>query len=298
MLRRIAKGVTTAGFAAFALLLVVIFGLYVLSFVAPPPVEAQSLNYADDPETVVRDATHNLRASEYAYTVTVTRTNTSAGTRETTALQHTRIDNRARTYYSQVRTGYLLENRSLPPNKYYGSGIGGYKRIPEGVTVGWVFGPDGSGEWTGANGYGYTIGRNALDSIRLLGDSDAAVVAENETTYVAEVTNDSVAVAVGYPRLDVLDTENATANLTVRIDKRTGHVTSAVLRYRNVDGIRIRAEYDLHHHGRTTVRRPFGAYPPGIMEFIHRLDLGVRTLDSLLAVGIGSPLVDGGGVAW
>lgn len=292
MLRRVAKGVTAAGFAVFALLIIVIFGLYALSFVAPPPVEAQSLNYAGDPETVAYDAARNLRTSEYEYTVTVTRTNTSTGTQKTTVLQHTRIDNRAHTYGSRVRTGYLLENRSLPANRYYGSGVSGYKRIPEGVTVG------GTGEWESANAYGYTVERNALESIHVLDDSDAVLVVENETTYVAEVTNDSVAVGVGYPRPYSLDDENATANLTVHIDKRIGHVTSTVLRYRNAEGIRIRAEYDLQDHGRTTVRRPSGAYPPGDMEFIHRLDLGVRTLDSLLVVGFANPLANRGGVAW
>lgn len=289
MLRRIGRGLRIVGFTSFALTVFVLVSLYALSYAAPPMLDERPVDYDAEPSIVVENTMHNLRTAEYAYSMTITETNVSTGEQELVREQYTEIDNGAQIYYSEVQSGDL-KNEGYPPVQYYGNGFSGYKRVPEGVTVGFsVFGSGGSGEWESDSSYPYIPLWNAFEDLSRLQGAETTVVSRNETTYVARVTNDSVAAAVAYEHRYGLSTKNKQVNLTVSIDTRTNSVTNAILEYRGPE-TEGRVEYEFSRHGSVHVSRPMGAYPPDPRNVLERLDVGIRALTS--------PLSLGGGLAW
>lgn len=259
-----------------------------LGYAAPPSTTAKTVDYEAGPSAFVKHSVHNLRAAEYTYSLRITETNISTGERRTTALLYAAVDNGARTYRTRLRTGAVLRNRSYPPARYYGNGMAGYERMPKGIGSGIdaFYGNGGNGEWQYDRLWRYSVKRNAFDHVKALDAAEATVVAQNETTYVAKVTNDSVATRVAYEGPSWVDAENASANLTVHVNRRTNHITKAVFRYRNAEkGTLGRAEYDFRGYGQTHVVRPVGAYPPRPVNVLYRMDMGVRTLTSTLSLG-------------
>lgn len=291
MVRRAAKRLTMVGFGTLAAVVLLLICLYALGYAAPPSAAAvKPVDYEAGPSAVVDRAAHNLRATEYAYSLRITETNVTTGEQRTTALLHVTVDNGAQTYRSRVRTGVVLRNRSYAPARHYGNGMAGYNRMPKGVGRGIdaFFGSGGSGEWRYDRRWRYSVERNAFNDVDALSGAEATVVARNETTYVARVTNNSVATRVGYEGPSWVS-ENASANLTVYVDRRTGRIETAVFRYRNAEkGTAGRAEYDFRRYGRTLVVRPVGAYPPRPVNVLYRMDMGVRTLVAPLSLGGGS----------
>lgn len=279
MLRRIGRGLRIVGFTSFALTVFVLVSLYALSYAAPPMLDERPVDYNAEPSIVVENAMHNLRTTEYAYSMTHTRTNVSTGEQELVREQYTEIDNGAQIYYSEVQSGDL-KNKGYPPIQYYGNGLSGYNRVPRGLRISYDMFSSGTGKWEYDRSYLYMLSRNAFEDLSELEGAEATVVSRNETIYVAQVTNNSVAADVEH----TIGSRNREVTLTVYIDVRTDHITSAVLEYEGVE-TEGRAEYEFTRYGRVHVSRPIGAYPPQPRNMLQRLDLGLRALTSVLLLG-------------
>lgn len=288
MLRRIARGVIAAGAGSFAIALLATTLLLVASAGAPAPVERRPLDYDDRPAEVVADAVHNLGAAEYAYDVRVVESgrHVVGDGPEPILAQHVSVDNAARRYRSTL-VDPDEEGRG-PRIRFYSESFVGYRHVPASL---------GGGGWSRHGELAYAGIRNAFYDAPPR-DAHARRVTENGTTYVARITDPTVAVDVGHPGyphpFTSLGTvrpplDNVTANLTVTVDKRTGHVTRAVLRYHNPDpggpreldpsGPRTSVvTYEFSGYGSTAVGRPLLTQPPGPRTLLYRLDLGVWAL--------------------
>lgn len=128
--------------------------------------------------------------------------------------------------------------------------------------------------------------RNQLGPTEGLREADATVVANDETTYVARITDDRIATQAGHEGTPGLfgttdpPLSGANADFTVVVDKRTGHVRSATYRYYHAGGDRsITTTHEFSDYGDTTVERPLGTLPPSPLTILYRLDLGLWAVD-------------------
>lgn len=301
--RRVVSLVNRVALLTFLLTLLVGSVVLNASAGAPPPVERRSMDYHDPPAAVVADAVHNLRAAEYTYHVRVEDTgdrvpwtdenatgrSLSGSGHVTTLVQHTAVDNGARRYLTRtappVEDGVSVDG---PYARAYSEGPEGYLSLPGplGVENGWTH--------IGSDRYHPSF-RNPLDRTEGLAVANATVVRSNRSTYVARITDTDVAVDVGHP--DGLYSSNpppaadATANLTVVVDRPTGHVERAVLRYYHPpSGRHLVATYEFEGYGATTVSRPPATLPPSPAVLFYRLDLGLWAMGQAPGVWAGVPL--------
>ncbi len=283
MLRQPARWLAVAGLAVACVVAAVTVPLYALGLHAPTAVEATSLDAADSPTAEAAAAARNLRAGSYAYTMYVNR---SDGDRAyTTTYQYVAVDNPARIYYADVRSPPSAVNWSREPVAYYGSGPAGYQYTPT-YAGGLFVSDDERGHWTSDDGLRFHERRNALEDLDRLSGANATVVAANESTLVVRVTDPEVAADVGHPFVIERD-GNSTATLTLRVDRAADVLDRAVFRYADDEGESVTTTYRVRRHGEADVDRPLGTLPPGVSETLYRLDLGVRTLSSLLDGGGG-----------
>lgn len=290
MVRRVARLLAVAAGLLLYWLLAAGLVLALLGWFAPPPVEHRPVDPDAPPGAQAATAVSNLRATEYTYEVTVERR--EDGRTRTTVYQYVEIDNRARVYFSRVRNPPGPVNRSRPPFRYFSAGMTGYRYVPGGVDPLRVL-PHQRGRWTDETGLVYATTRNALAHPDRLREADPAVLAANRTHLVVRVTDDAAATEVGNPVDASGDDPNRTAALTLVVDRRTGVVDRAVYRRSRLDGtVVVRATWRVRAVGATHVQRPPGTLPPGPLEALYRLDLGLRTLSDWLAVS--APVADAG----
>jgi hypothetical protein len=294
--------VTVVGGGSFVLAVLTVVVLLLASAHAPPPAEPRTVDYGDDPARVAADAVYNLRAAEYTYHVRVTDTGdqrrpddgTGTGFQirgdepTTTVEKHVRIDNPARRYRGRVTFPYIVEGDP--------KWVTSYAEGPVGHSIA----PPSLGDGQRHEGLAYAPFRNAFDRGRLA-TASATVVTENQTTYVVRVTDDEAAMETAYPGTPALmgtrrpPLENGTANLTLTLDRATGHPVSAVLWYHDHrTGRTVVTSFTFEDYGRTTVSRPLGAGLPDQRVMLYRLDLGLwalATTDWTRALGVVAALV-------
>lgn len=284
MLRQPARWLALAGLAVACVVAAVTVPLYALGSHAPPAVEATALDAADSPTAEAAAAARNLRAGSYAYTMYVNR---SDGDRTyTTAYEHVVVDNPARVYRAAVRNPPRAVNWSREPVAYYGNGPAGYRYTPSYAGGLWVT-EEERGSWTADDGLRFHHRRNALTRPGRIAGANATVVTANESTLVVRVTDPEVAADVGHPFV-VEDAENATATLTLHVDRDAGVLDRAVFRYADERGVSVTTTYRVRRYGAVEVRRPPGTLPPDVRQVLHQFDLGVRALASLLDGGAGA----------
>lgn len=243
--------------------------LYGLSFVAPPPVEAHSLSYDDDPAEVAYDAVHNLRTGTYHYTIETSAMDRQLGERAGLEVKAT-IDNRARQYSRQ----FTFRDVGEPPD--------GWARIYGTRTVGFTpRGPD-SLVWVSFASDAYKPSKNAFRNIKRIRRAQARVLTDNRSWFVVEVQGIAPSVA----RPPEIDHERDDVNRTTvvfGIDKRTDRLAWA--RYRATgDSGTFLAHYRFHRGWLMDVDRPVWTYPPG-GELLPRINLGIEALDAAIPGG-------------
>ena len=272
--------------------------VYAASFYAPPRAEAHAIDYADQPDAVAANVVHNLRRDEYAYDVRVVE---SGGPWDdepvTTVEQHTVVDNGARRLSARIRLPVLFEDGDGPAVRFFVESPIGLRYTPNSEAA------RGDPGWSRERDLGFHPSRNAFDAVESLRGANARVVTDNATTYVVRITNASVAVRVAYPGRPspygfgsagfggktTPSTANATANLTIYVDKGADRPTRAVLRYWNPSpgetadthdavGYRSTTTYRFSEYGSVDIDRPIGTYPPSVRTVLYRLDLGVYAI--------------------
>jgi hypothetical protein len=299
MRKRIVRWSNVAALATFVILIAVVALVYAASFSAPPQAETRAIEYDDSPDVVAADAVHNLRAGEYTYDVRVVESGGpwEADGRVTTVRKHTEIDNGARRLSGRIRLPVMAEDGEGPAVRFFIESPIGQRYTPDSEET------RGSPGWHRDRGLGFHTSRNAFDAVDRVRGASARVVATNDTTCVVRITNASVAVSVAYPGRPspyglgfagfggktTPPTANATANLTIFVDKGTDRPTRAVLRYWNPsagrhggteseNGYRSTTTYRFSAHGAVDVDRPLGTYPPSPRTVLYRLDLGVYAI--------------------
>lgn len=277
MYRRLAQALTLAGAVTLLLTVGTIVALAGLASFAPPPTEQPALDYDDPAGTVARDAVLGLRARDYVYTAVVTEH--SDDDERVTLDERVAIENEERAYSATIRRS-RWQPADAPPSRRFGSGPFGHERAPPEAY--------GDGSWRSEDWASYDVGRNALTFTPRLSDATvgAEVVRETDREYIVRITNTSDAVDVGFPTAAAGDTNaaNATAVLTIHIDKRDGTIERAVGRHRAADGTRTRAVYTFERYGRADVDRPLGAYPPNPYGVLIRADRGLGVVADALGV--------------
>jgi len=299
MRKRIVRWSNVAALTTFLALIAVLALVYAASFYAPSQAETHSIQYDDSPDAVAADAVHNLRAGEYTYDVRVVESGGpwEADDRVTTMKKHTKIDNGARRLSARIRLPVMAEDGDGPAVRFFVESPIGQRYTPDSAET------RGTPGWHRDRGLGFHTSRNAFDAIDRLRGASATVVTDNDTTYVVRITNASVAVSVAYPGgpspyglgfagfggKTTPPTANATANLTIVVDKGIDRPTRAVLRYWNPSagwhggtegesGYRSTTTYRFSDHGGVDVDRPLGTYPPSPRTILYRLDLGVYAI--------------------
>lgn len=280
--RRSTRALIVAAAVVLLVFLVAFASLSALSHAAPPPVEHRTVDTDAAPDEVAFRAASNLRATEYRYRLVV-KGALGDESLEPIATQETVIDNRAHTFRSRNRDGDAVENRSIPAVHYYGTVGSSYRKIPAGYSASaWSHPSDGS--WERDTGFAYLPNRNAFENPERLRGASATVVAENDSTIVVRVTDTAVAIAVADQRASY-SADNATANITLVVDRVTETPRSAVFHYHNRNrDHRIRITYRFEDVGRANPSRPLGTLPGNPLEPFSRADLGLRAVFGALGV--------------
>lgn len=273
-----ARRLAIAGFWTGRFLLGVLLVLYGLSFVAPPPVGQQPIDYDDAPAAVAAEAVHNLRTETYRYGIQGA-IRDADDTRPTLAAAFT-IDNAARLYRGWKRTPDTGFGASAEPQRFYGTATVGYERYP--ASSSYVY----AGVWHRDGGDRYSTGKNAFAAGLRFRDAPARVVAENTSWYVVRVDTGAIDGDVAYPGQFDPGADGAPNSLTLGIRKATDRIAWARYRAEADDG-QLVATYEFDRGLELDVDRPLATYPPST-EVLSRLNLGIRALEALLVGGGGS----------
>lgn len=295
MWERIVRWVNLAALMTMIAMVTAFAIVFAASFYAQPQADLRPVDYEDSPDSVAADVSHNLRAQEYSYDFHVVE---SGGPWEdepvTTMKTHTVVDNAARRLRARIQYPVLFEDGDGPAVRLFAESPIGLRYTPASERI------QGDSGWSRDGDFGIHPSRNAFDAIETLRGANATVVTDNATTYALRITNDSVAVRVAYPGRPsrygfgsagfagntLPPTANATANLTIYVDKDADRPTRAVLRYWNPspgvtadtdDAVSYRSTttYRFSEYGSVDVDRPLGTYPPSPWTVFFRLDLGV-----------------------